>query len=43
MEDPEGIEVEVPEQTQIIVKGIDKQQVGNYAANNQRLKKTRTI
>ncbi|MDI9471647.1 MAG: 50S ribosomal protein L6 [Tissierellia bacterium] len=32
MEDPEGITVEVPTQTEIIVKGIDKQQVGNYAA-----------
>lgn len=32
MEDPEGIEVEVPSQTEIIVKGIDKQKVGNYAA-----------
>ena len=32
MEDPEGIEVEVPQPNQIIVKGINKQQVGNYAA-----------
>lgn len=32
MEDPEGITVEVPTQTEIIVKGIDRQQVGNYAA-----------
>lgn len=32
MDDPEGIEVEVPSQTEIIVKGIDKQKVGNYAA-----------
>ena len=32
MEDPSGIEVEVPAQNKIIVKGIDKQQVGNYAA-----------
>ena len=32
MEDPEGIEVEVPNANTIIVKGIDKQQVGNYAA-----------
>lgn len=29
---PEGITLEVPAQTEIIVKGIDKQQVGNYAA-----------
>ena len=32
MVDPEGITVEVPTQTDIIVKGIDKQAVGNYAA-----------
>lgn len=32
MEDPEGITVEVPSQTEIIVKGIDAQLVGNYAA-----------
>lgn len=32
MEDPEGITTEVPTQTEIIVKGINKQQVGNYAS-----------
>ena len=32
MEDPEGIEVEVPSNTKITVKGINKQKVGNYAA-----------
>lgn len=32
LEDPQGIEVEVPQQTRIIVRGINKQQVGNYAA-----------
>ncbi|HMM69630.1 50S ribosomal protein L6 [Gudongella oleilytica] len=32
LEDPSGIEVEVPAQNKIIVKGINKQQVGNYAA-----------
>ncbi len=32
LEDPQGIEVEVPQQTRIIVRGIDKQAVGNYAA-----------
>lgn len=32
MEDPDGLTVEVPSQTDIIVKGIDKQAVGNYAA-----------
>lgn len=33
LEDPEGIEVEVPEQNTIVVKGIDKQKVGQYAAH----------
>lgn len=32
LEDPEGIDVEVPAANKIIVKGINKQQVGNYAA-----------
>ncbi|MBS7528215.1 50S ribosomal protein L6 [Fusibacter paucivorans] len=32
MEDPAGITTEVPTQTEIVVKGIDKQQVGNYAS-----------
>lgn len=32
MADPEGIETELPNQNTIIVKGIDKQKVGNYAA-----------
>jgi large subunit ribosomal protein L6 len=32
MLDPEGLTVEVPTQTEIIVKGTDKQRVGNYAA-----------
>jgi len=32
MVDPDGITTEVPEQTVIIVKGIDKSLVGNYAA-----------
>src|SRR5690625_2486537 len=32
LEDPEGIEVEVPAANKIIVRGIDKQKVGNYAA-----------
>lgn len=30
---PQGIEFEVPAPTQIVVKGIDKQQVGQIAAN----------
>ena len=32
MEDPEGIETEVQNQTTIIVRGIDKEKVGQYAA-----------
>lgn len=32
MEDPDGITTECPENTIILVKGIDKQLVGNYAA-----------
>ena len=32
LEDPSGIEVEVPAANKIIVKGTNKQQVGNYAA-----------
>ena len=31
--DPEGITTEAPDATTIIIKGIDKAQVGNYAAN----------
>ena len=31
--DPEGIETEVPDATTVIVKGLDKALVGNYAAN----------
>lgn len=30
---PEGISIETPSQTEIIIKGIDKQQVGQVAAN----------
>lgn len=32
LENPQGIEVEVPAANRIVVKGINKQQVGNYAA-----------
>lgn len=38
MEDPEGITVETPSQTEIIVKGINKQAVGNYAAKIRELR-----
>ena len=33
MECPEGITIETPSQTEIVVKGIDKQKVGQVAAN----------
>ncbi len=33
IEVPEGIELEVPEQTRIIIRGIDKELVGQVAAN----------
>lgn len=36
MEDPEGITTETPDALTILVKGIDKAQVGNYAANIRR-------
>lgn len=33
MNPPEGIEIEVPAPTKVIVKGIDKEKVGAFAAN----------
>lgn len=39
MEDPEGINVEVPENTKIVISGINKEQVGNYAAIIRALRK----
>ena len=39
MEDPEGIETEVPSDRTIIVKGIDKQLVGLHAANIRKWRK----
>lgn len=33
LEDPEGITTEAPSATEVVVKGIDKAVVGNYAAN----------
>ncbi len=33
IEAPEGIEFEVPQPTEIVVRGIDKQQVGQVAAD----------
>jgi large subunit ribosomal protein L6 len=39
MDDPAGITTECPSQTEIVVKGIDKQLVGNYAAKIRDLRK----
>jgi large subunit ribosomal protein L6 len=36
---PEGIEFEVPAPTRIVVRGIDKQQVGEVAANIRKIRK----
>ena len=33
LEDPEGITTETPDANTILIKGIDKAQVGNYAAD----------
>jgi large subunit ribosomal protein L6 len=38
IEAPEGITFEVPEQTRIIVSGIDKEQVGQVAANIRKVR-----
>lgn len=35
---PEGITIEAPSQTEVVVKGIDKQLVGQVAANIRRLR-----
>ncbi|MBR6444182.1 MAG: 50S ribosomal protein L6 [Firmicutes bacterium] len=39
LDDPDGIETECPSLTEIIVKGINKTQVGNYAADIRALRK----
>ncbi len=39
MEEPEGIEIEVPKANEIIIKGADKQKVGSYAAVIRDLRK----
>lgn len=39
MDDPEGITTECTSQTEIVVKGINKQLVGNYAAKIRDLRK----
>lgn len=38
VEAPDGITLEVPEQTRIIVSGIDKEQVGQVAANIRKVR-----
>ena len=39
MEDPEGINVEVPSNNKIVITGINKELVGNYAAVIRELRK----
>ncbi len=39
MEAPEGVTFEVPTQTRIIVRGIDKEVVGQVAANIRAVRK----
>ena len=39
VEPPAGIEFELPNPNQVIVKGIDKQQVGNLAADIRAIRK----
>ena len=39
MKDPEGITTECPSDREIVIKGIDKASVGNYAANIRSLRK----
>ena len=36
---PEGINLEVPSNTELFVRGIDKQQVGEFAANVRKIRK----
>jgi large subunit ribosomal protein L6 len=36
---PEGVSVETPDQTTILIKGADKQKVGQYAAEVRRVRK----
>jgi large subunit ribosomal protein L6 len=39
MKPPEGVTVELPDPTTIIIKGADKQKVGQYAAEVRRVRK----
>lgn len=36
---PEGIKLEVPSNTELLVKGIDKQLIGEFAANVRKIRK----
>ena len=36
---PDGITIEAPSQTEVLIKGIDKQQVGNLAADIRAIRK----
>lgn len=38
MEPYEGIEIEIPEPTKVVVKGIDKQKVGEFAAKIRKVR-----
>lgn len=38
MDVPEGLDVEIPNPTSIVVKGVDKQLVGQFAANIRRVR-----
>ncbi|KAA3608219.1 MAG: 50S ribosomal protein L6 [Planctomycetota bacterium] len=38
MDAPDGIQIEVPNPTEIVVRGIDKQKVGQFAANIRRVR-----
>ena len=39
MESPDGITIEVPEETKIVIKGYDKQKVGQFAAKVRAIRK----
>ncbi len=39
VEAPEGIEIDVPEETLVTIKGIDKQLVGEFAAKVRKIRK----
>ena len=38
VEIPEGITVEVPSNTEVVIKGIDKCKVGEFAANVRKIR-----